>query len=194
MRSKIFLVCVLILAFFTYPVYASNSKYLNEVNTKFTLNGKPIHPKLIEEFNPSLADSGKPIKISVDVLAAYNSNEYPYDEISIRKGNWIRLDNKEPNDNTYFAYKWLGKTNNDIHVLHIAESGGGSGVFISLFFVKFTTDVGINEKGNKYNRLLMSIVRIYTLGDRDDAEIKVTKDSVVIGKSIYRKKPQILRF
>ncbi|MFA5160605.1 MAG: hypothetical protein WC484_08915, partial [Candidatus Omnitrophota bacterium] len=95
-------------------------------------------------------------------------------------------DNEGKQTGEFFCYERLGKLNNGLHVLKVSNSGGGSGTFMDLFFVRFDKGNGYTRDGEKYDQLLMSIVRQYPLGDRDDGEIKVLGDHVVVGRSRYR--------
>ena len=40
----------------------------------------------------------------------------------------------------------------------------------------------------------MQVVRRYPLGDRDEAEVAVKPDYIIVGKSRYRAEPVLLRF
>ncbi len=165
---------------------------LSEANENFTYKGKPIHPALIREFEGWMSDSWMPITVSVDVIAAEGTNECFEDDVEIRDNGYIFFQREGERD--YCYYKWLGRLNNGLHVLDFGEGDGGSGVFQDVFFVRFDTDKGITPEGEPYDRLLMSIVRKHGLGDRDNGEIKVLPDRVILGKSKYREEPLILTF
>lgn len=156
---------------------------LIEANSNFTYQGKSIHPGLVKEFASLSSDPGTPTTISVDVSAEHG-NEYFEDEAKVQKDGSAIL--QKEGEQEYFYYKWLGKLNNGIHVLVVGSGGDGSGVFKDLFFVRFDKGEGFRPEGKKYDRLLMTIVRYFPLGDRDDAEIKVLPDRVIVGKSKYR--------
>lgn len=164
-----------------------------EVGNNFTYNGKPVHPGLVAEFTGFISDSWEPIVVSVDIAAAYDSNQYQNSDVRINeKGLVFLLENGE---DKYFAYKWLGKLNNGLHVLEIYDGiGSGSGVFTSLFFVRVEKGYGLTPEGERYERLLMTIVRNEVVGDRDDGKITVLPDKVILGKSRYRDEPVVLEF
>lgn len=174
------------------PVFAQGGidRALDEANEAFGFEGKPIHPGLVEEFSSSIADSGSPTTISIDV-AAEHGNEYFYDDVSKGDSGSIVL---KKDDGEYFYYKWLGRLNNGLHVLEVGEGGGGSGVYTSLYFVKFDKGQGSMEDGKPYDRLLMSIVRMFSLGDRDDGKITVQPNEVVVSKSRYRDQETVIKF
>jgi len=150
---------------------------LDEASAKFTYKGKPIHPGLVQEFSSWISDPGVPTTISVDIAAPHR-NEYNEDEVEMKDNGWVC---RSEEDGSSFCYKWLGKLKNDLHVLQVADSGGGSGVFYDLFFVKFDTGEGYTSEGEKYPRLLMSIIRTYGLGDRYDGKVRVYTDKVIVG-------------
>jgi hypothetical protein len=188
----VFITISLVILWFSVAFAASGiDQELLEANTHFTYKAKPIHPGLIEEFNTWLSDDNNPITISVDVVAASDTNEYSDSYVELKPNGYVFI-NKENGE--YFYYKWLGRLKNGLQVLEVAEGGGGSGEFKSLFFVKFDKGIGITPEGKQYDRLLMTIVRTYTLGDRDSGRISVSPDKVILGKSQYRDKPVILRF
>lgn len=161
-----------------------------EADSQFTYNKQPIHPGLVAEFNPWISDTWKPTTVSVDI-AAKHGNEYSDGDVQVKENAYVYLQKKE---GEYFYYKWLGKLNNGLHVLEIGEGGGGSGIFKGIMIVKFEKSYGLTPEGQKYDRLLRSIVRNESLGDRDDGKITVLPDNVILGKSQYRDKPVVLEF
>lgn len=167
-------------------VQAANNDYFNEVNQSFTYKGKPMHPFLLGTFENWSSDGSAPIVTVVDVAAAYDTNQYPLDEIKAENG-WIgAIQDEDDNQPGFeqFSYKWLGKINDDIHVVEIGNSGGGSGFFMDLYFVKFSKAV-INVDEQSHDQILMHIVRKYPLGDRYEGEIKISANKVFIPKGIY---------
>ncbi len=62
------------------------------------------------------------------------------------------------------------------------------------FLLNLLREQHIQMRVFKYPRLLMSILRSYGLGDRDDGEIKIQDNSVVVGISKYRENPALLQF
>ncbi len=166
-------------------------RLLHEVNEHFTLQGKPIHPRLVQKFQTYLSDSGPPAVITVDLLAAaQDGNEYYFPGVKVRDG---LVSYKEP-DGREFAYKWLGTVRPGLHVVETFFSGGGTGIFTDLYF--FRTAVGTGQGGRgPYDQILMTLARTpVILGDRDDGTIKVEPGRVIIGKSRYRNQPVILKF
>ena len=127
--------------------------YIQEVNEKFKLEGKHIHPKLMYTIfsNWYYEDEGKgPHTVPVDFLTANDSaNEYSQD-YTVEQG---RLE-LSFGDNGFFFYKWLGKLKNGIHVLKTWGRGGedyegGSGVDVDLHFVEFEISSGSSVDGSQ---------------------------------------------
>ena len=168
-------------------------RLLQEVNAHFTVQGKLVHPRLVEKFQTFLSDSGPPAVISVDLLAAtINGNEYYEPDVKVQDGV-VSVEHKDP-EGSGFAYKWLGTVRPGLHVVKTLYSGGGTGVFMNLYFFRTSIATGQDEKG-PYDQVLMTLARTpVILGDRDDGTIKVEPGRVIIGKSRYRNQPVILEF
>jgi len=166
---------------------------LKELNSKFTYKGKPVHPGLIQEFSGWLSDSWMPTTISVDI-AAKHRNEYFEDDVKVKENGSVWL--SKEGERGFFYYKWLGKLSNGLHVLEAGDSGGGSGIFMDIYFVRFETSEGMSPEGDPYDRLLMTVVRSHSLGDRDDGKIEVipNKNEVILGVSKMREQKIVLRF
>lgn len=163
------------------------SQQLEEANAKFTYHGRPIHPFLIGEFTGWLSDDRSPMITTVDVAAAFDSNKYPDDEVKGDKNYWSAERTEEDKGagiNLYesYGYTWLGKMADNVHVVELAENGGGSGTFMDLVFFKFS-EGEIMREGKKNSQLLMTVVGTFSLGDRYEGEIKVYPDRVFIPAS-----------
>ena len=165
------------------------SEQLDEANEKFTYKSEPIHPDLIAEFSNWMSDNRPPVITTVDVSAAFDTNEYQQSEIKHRD-NWLYVEHEEMDGDirSYesFNYRWLGKMANGVHVLEAGSSGGGSGFFMDLLFVRFSEGEIVWED-KKESQLLMSIVGTYSLGDRYDGDIKVYPDKVVVPASKHQR-------
>ncbi len=170
---------------------ALTKRLLQEVNEHFTLQGKPVHPRLVEKFQTFLSDSGPPAVVTVDVLAATQADNEYYDPDVKATDGFVSY--KEQNGGE-FSYKWLGTVRPGLHVVETFYSGGGTGVFLDLYFFRTSIAHGQGEKG-PYDQILMTLVRTpVILGDRDNGTITVAPGRVVIGKSRYRNQPVILEF
>jgi len=61
--------------------------------------------------------------------------------------------------------------------------------------VRFRTSLTYLADGVKQGeQIFVRVVRRYTLGDRDGAEVVVKQDQVIVGKSRYRADPVVLKF
>lgn len=180
---KRILLCLLMFSILVTPLMAS--ELLSEVNSKFTYKDKPIHPFLIRQFSNWDSDYRPPILKTVDISAAFDTNQYQL--IEIKKNNDWYYAEEEEYDGEFrlyesFYYHWLGKMDNGMHVIETGANGGGSGTFMDLMFVRFSEDK-IMWDDKQETQLLMSIVGIYSLGDRYDGDIKVCSNKVVIPAS-----------
>jgi hypothetical protein len=176
----IFAICLFV---FVIPALASSQ--LDEANTQFTFNGKPIHPFLVQELSNWISDNRPPMITTVDVAAAFNSNKYQQSIIKKQDGWWhAEKEELDQGIRLYesFDYRWLGTMKDSIHVLETGSSGGGSGFFMDLMFVKFSEGEIVWES-KKTKQLLMTIVGTYSLGDRYEGDIKVFPDKVIISAS-----------
>ncbi len=158
------------------------SPQLDEANAKFTYQGKPIHPFLLKEFSNWESDCRPPMTVTVDVAAAFESNKYYQDDVKKTEDWWFAQKSADDIHYESFEYKWLGKMANGIHVLEVGDSGGGSGTFMDLMFIKFS-EGEYPWDNKKAKQLLMTIVGTHGLGDRYEGEIKVFPEKVFIPAS-----------
>ena len=152
----------------------------------FSFNGKPIHPLLIKKFEPWVSDARPPIITELNLTAAWDSNEYAANFKTDADGS---VSITIPQGGS-FSYRHLGRLPNGIHVLRTFSLGGGSGVFQALLFLRTETRIAYLADGVKRGeQVFLQALRRFPLGDRDDAEITVKEDRVIIGKSRYRTEP-----
>ena len=157
----------------------------------FRFHGKLIHPLLIKQFEPWISDARPPITVEVNLTAAWDSNEYAA-EFKTNSNGVVSINLPE---GASYAYRHLGRLRDGIHVLRTSESGGGSGVFEAILFVRFRTRLAYLADGVKQGQqIFLQVVRRYPLGDRDGAEVVVKQDHVIVGKSRYRENPVVLKF
>lgn len=117
--------------------------------------------------------------VSIDVGASFSSNRY-FQEIQVDDER-IFTDFDEGNR---FAYEYVGKLDNNIHVLLTWDISTGSGVFQNLTFVKFEIQQGYDRDGIKpLKSLIMSVVRIVQTTIRSKSQIKIQGNSVIINKN-----------
>jgi len=161
---------------------------LKEANATFTYNGKPIHPFIVGEFSDYLINDGLPTITSVDIAAATDDYKYHDSEVEESRGWWFASKTEYDGDIPLyesFGYRWIGRLQNGTHVLETGSSGGGSGFFMDLIFVRFSENE-IMWEGETKEQLLMSIVGVYSLGDRYNGDIHVYEDKVLIPASQFQ--------
>lgn len=175
--------CLII--FLTFLVICSPcmaGQQLDEANAKFTYNGKSIHPFIVKEFSNWLSDNRPPMITTVDVAAAFDTNKYQDSKVE-KRDNWWFAESEEMDGDIRlyesFGYHWIGRLANGVHVLETGSSGGGSGFFMDLMFVKFS-EREIFWENKKEKQLLMTIVGMHSLGDRYEGEIKINGNKVFI--------------
>jgi hypothetical protein len=157
----------------------------------FRFHGKPIHPLLIKQFEPWVSDARPPITVEVNLTAAWDSNEYAAG-FKTDSNSVVSINLPE---GASYSYRHLGRLRDGIHVLRTSDSGGGSGVFEAILFVRFRTSLAYLADGVKQSQqIFLRVVRRYPLGDRDGAEVEVKPDQVIVGKSRYRAEPVVLKF
>jgi hypothetical protein len=154
------------------------SKELAEVNRHFTYHGAAIHPRLLGKFLGLISDNTPPVTVSVDIIAASQAgNEfYQWPVKQCEKDVWSTHNNDT--DESY-SYRWIGRLKNGIHVVLLSYSSGGSSIFKSLFLITFS-DSSILWEDRQIKQLLMSIVGIYSLEDRNNSNINIEGNTIII--------------
>jgi len=128
---------------------------LDEANRSFTYRGKPIHPKLVCEFQ-CLDSDLNPVTFAVDVSAAFDSNEY-YDAVDVSDG-WVSFSDGEGR----YGYRHTGFNKREgVHILESVSSGSGSYVARSTLWVKFEIGQSIYPDGKPYDQLILRLVRVF---------------------------------
>lgn len=146
---------------------------------EFAVDGRPIHPAVIRTLMCPLAASSPFIR-AVDVAAFDDAAAY---EITTESGRTTasRLDDKHARTGEYIAYTHVGMLPGGVHVLDVSECGGGSGVFRSLLLVRLDDVAQSSLLDGRLSRLmLLSSVDQVALGDRNDAQVCLEGDGVVI--------------
>ena len=115
---------------------------------------------------------GGPITVTVDIVNAFGTDEYRQAMVTTHQ-DWVthniwdrESDLANRQSQSSFGYRWVGRLDNGIHVLHTSAWGGGSGHFDGLLWLRFHTDHAIDSRGKAYPRLLLTVIRSANLGDR----------------------------
>jgi hypothetical protein len=162
---------------------------LAELSHGFMFDGKPVPPRLIQQFEGLISDGTEPIIITVDLAEAVGSNQFDSEDVERRNGAFVV---HGPDPDATFSYEWLGTVRPNVHVLTLDDAPGGTGVFGMLLILKAEVHRATGMDGKPYDQLLLTFVRSYDLGDRDDGKVKVLPGRVIISKSRYRTKPVTL--
>ena len=154
---------------------AVNTKILiAELNNNFTFNGETVNPKLIAEFFSPI-NSDEPAIMSINLSGTNHSNKYfLYSKVIKEADSSVRYVEKNEYEEETIGYKWLGKLDNNTHILKCFWNGGGSGLFSSLLFVDFTTMM-FNDNGKIFKQININCTGTYSLGDRSTAKISLDK-------------------
>ena len=151
----------------------------------FEFHGQVIHPACVMKLGTELADM-LPVVAAIDVEGCTESQQSPA-AFAVRHG-WVRI---ELAGGGWFAYQHLGVSPDGIHVLHTQCSGGGTGVFEDLLMVRFNRD-RVRQDNSQRDRLVMTSVGSFVLGDRDDGKIRFDRNRIVIGRSRYRTSEKVI--
>lgn len=145
-------------------------------------DGQPVHPGCIEELTTDLADS-RPIVAAVDLEGCRRSNKYSASpEVD---GGVLRWRDPANKGRGYFQYKYLGVLSSGVHVILVGASGGGSGFFQDLLFVRIR-ESWVLEDGQSRKRHILELVGSEGLGDRAKIAVTLKGDVVTIRKREFR--------
>jgi hypothetical protein len=148
----------------------------------FLWNGKPIHPGCVEQLTTDLADS-YPYVAAVDLEGCQRGNRYSTaPEVD---GGVLRRRDPDPEVRGYFQYEYVGVLASGVHVLRTGASGGGSGFFQSLLFVRIR-ESSVLEDGRSRSRQTLELVGSENLGDRDEVTVSLKGDVVKIRRRPFR--------
>lgn len=143
----------------------------------FLVEGRLIHPACIYALSCRLSDL-RPIAAAVDVRGCEESDEYSGGEVSrLRGGVWYR--DPEALGQGYFAYWYVGTTSRGVDVLTTAWSGGGSGIFMDVIFVRLDRRTYFNFDKMESRWIVTSLGQV-NLGDRSDKDVSLEGDTVVL--------------
>ena len=147
----------------------------------FALNNKPIHPLSVA---PLLEDLGShDARIAAVDLEGSGASGSHQVKMTVR-GDFV---SSSDGSGGWVAYRHLGTTPDGLHVLVTQVNGGGSGVFEDVVWVRLMKDQ-VWEDGKKRDRTMLLRVGSFTLGDRDDGDVKLDGAKLFVGKSRYRQK------
>jgi hypothetical protein len=138
--------------------------------------GTPVHPGCLRLLTTDLPDA-TPVVAAVDLEGCTRSNRFS--DAPEVDGRVLRWRQPEGGDRGYFQYEFLGSLANGVLVARTAESGGGSGIFQELLFMRITPST-VLDNGEPRTREMLTLVGSESLGDRDRTTIALSGDTVTI--------------
>ena len=149
-----------------------------ELLDRLTFHGEPIPPWAVAQLSTDLGDPEPTIR-SIDVVGSISSNKYgPKPEV---RDGILFSTALEPGDRGFACYRYLGHTTHNVGIIDFSISGGGSGVFRSLIFVRVESSKVVND-GHPETRLNVRCVGEQVLGDRDDSPVRIEGDKVIVSE------------
>ena len=175
-----------------------------------------VHPKIVNDLIGSLSDTGDQV-VAINLIDSQDSNRYfgeifvaPQTNPQVPSWPWVYSLSREPNKEgeledlwgqEFSAYRYLGSTRSGLDVLHANYSGGGSGIFNRVVFIRTEADYGVeypllrdidSRRGATQpgfrNREIIRIVGKILLGDRWHGTVEVVGDDVVVrGRDLYER-------
>ena len=175
-----------------------------------------VHPKIVNDLIGNLSDVGDQV-VAINLLDSQDSNRYfgeifvtPQTDPLVPSWPWVYSLNGEVTRDgelgdfwgqEVYAYRYLGSTDSGLDALHATYSGGGSGVFNYVMFVRTEADYGVEyplsrdiDSGQNaaepeiYDRELIRILGRIPLGDRWIETVEVAGDDVVVrGRDLYER-------
>ena len=148
-----------------------------------------IHPEIVEELDGWISD-GLPVYAAVDLEGAMRSNRFflpPEERGTPGADGWIRVEKKSEfscDNNPYYRYKFIGVTPSGTHIIQTAWSGGGTGIFCRVLFMRFQTDEVLTSSLNKTTtrtRVLLRCIGDRPLGDRYCGDVTYADGVLTIG-------------
>jgi hypothetical protein len=180
----------LVMVLFAGPECCFSADPLEETQSSFTYNGKPIHPGIIEQFSNWMSDPSTSQIIAIDLSTAQNSNRFDSASCIRDDNGWIHVKRSDPNDKTTFSYKFIGRLLSGSLVVDIVESGGGSGFFEDVMFFSLKREISIGDKGAVHIQHALRVLQVHALGDRVDASISLDGTRVRIDKLVEHRGSQ----
>ena len=185
-------------------IYPSCQKNLDNIDIQklclekyFVFQGRPIHPKIIQDFMTWLSDSGDQV-VAINLEDSQGADRYCCDaDVTLH----VNTDGKtsvkaDRSEGGWIAYIFHGRTSDGLYFLEVSESSGGSGVFGTLLILKITEEFyfkrktmqnfvsSLRPKIDKSHRKRLHLKKIATvlLGDRQAHKIQIIDDSLVINR------------
>lgn len=141
-----------------------------------------IHPRILQELGGWISDRNSTV-IGIDLASANRSNRF-YGDVAIsarEDGTWVYWTQGSES----FGYRYIASSPSGIHMVQCADSGGGSGVFVTVMLLELSQDRCLNSEGAEgplsKNRLVLKVLGKVPLGDRYSGLIVYKDGLLVIG-------------
>ena len=145
-------------------------------------HGAAVHPGCIRQLTTDVADA-RPVVAAVDLEGCSRANRFA--DAPEADGRILRCRQPDAGDRGFFQYEFLGTLSSGILVARTAESGGGSGIFQELLFLRVVVSPVV-EDGTSRARDTLTLIGSESLGDRDRVAIALAGDSVTIRRQEFR--------
>jgi hypothetical protein len=148
-----------------------------------------IYPEIVEELDGWISD-GLPVYAAVDLEGAMRSNRFflpPENRKNPGSDGWVWVERKSEfscDSNPYYGYKFIGVTPSGTHIIQTASSGGGTGIFCSVLFMRFQADEVLTstlDKTTTRTRILLRCIGQRPLGNRYYGEVTYADGLLTIG-------------
>ena len=127
---------------------------LIEAKKSFTFKAKPIHPKIIKDFETWESDPIEAYRISYDINMVFDTNKYSNSEVTIADDGWNIIIDK--NNLTTYQYRFIGALENELSIVVSQSVRGGFLLNYTLHALEFKIEQGLSRKDFKlYNRLVI---------------------------------------
>ena len=142
-----------------------------------------VHSRIVKELLGWLSDSSE-TTTTIDLIAGNDSNRF-FGEVEVRRvGEHTWVEYRRPDGGGCFSYRYVGRSPSGVHILLCANSGGGSGIFVSVILLSFRADKAIEGGAGHVKtreRLLLHTAGSIGLGDRYSGEVTYDQGVLTIG-------------
>jgi hypothetical protein len=119
----------------------------------------------------------------VDLEGCRESNRFSTRYVD--EGRALRWSDPDDGGRGYFEYEYLGHLEGGVHVFRTAESGGGSGIFMHVLYLRLSVDE-VHESGQPRVRHSLILAGSDVLGDRAQATIELRGRQALIRLREFR--------
>ena len=148
-----------------------------------------VHPEIVEELEGWISDA-LPVYAAVDLEGAMASNRFVR-PVQTRPSPgatpWvvaIKEDQPATLCKPYYMYRFVGVTPSGTHLVQTAGSGGGSGIFQAVLFLRFQKDEVLSgdlQSTRTRARVILRCIGSRLLGDRYDGLVSYSNGTLTIG-------------